>query len=104
MSVVSIVVNKASHRIQISWKYEYLSLGRSWPSTAYLKLGYYDFINHSHKSNSSTKMGHRLTNVINSAKLDRNKRVSDNEAVTVLVDDTYVYEVVATCLHSHSCN
>jgi len=47
MSVVSIVVN-ISHRIQISWKY--LSLERSWPSTACFKLGYFGYINHSHRA------------------------------------------------------
>ena len=54
-SAVSIVVNNASHRIQISWKY--LSLERSWPSIACFKLGYFGYINPSHRAAATQRWG-----------------------------------------------
>ena len=74
---------------------------RSRPSTACFKLGYFGYINPSQRS-SNAKTGHRSTNVINFAKLDRNNLACDNEGVTVLVQAMDVYEAAAIyLLHSH---
>jgi len=59
MSVVCIVVNNISHRIQISWKY--LSLGRSWPSTACFRLDYFGYFNPSHRAAATQRWQHRST-------------------------------------------
>jgi len=55
MSVVYTSVNNVSHRIQNSWKY--FSLERSWPSFACFKLGYFGYLNPSHRAAATQRWG-----------------------------------------------